>query len=286
MKEFLKAILKASGVYHPLQRFYRQTLSAAKYKKIRKEFEKHRGTGFYCNVCGASYKIFVPDYPASQNSKALEKNNVIAGYGKNIYCPDCMSTARERLVIAMLGKMNIHGKKFLHLSPEENVFRYISGKGEIITADLEPGFYKSIDSSIMQTDVTNLSFANHSFDIVIGNHIMEHIPDDLKAMEEIYRVLKPEGIAILQVPFSTTIPETIEEPSIKNPKMQSELFGQKDHVRIYNLQDYINLLKSVGFSVEYLSYASLSEYYDFAIQPGEGFIQIMKPAAHTLQAFS
>jgi SAM-dependent methyltransferase len=276
MKEFLKKILKAAGVYHPLQGFYRQQLFKTAHKKTRKEFEKYRGPGFQCNVCRASYKMFAPRFPSAEDKDAIDKNNVIAGYGENVFCPRCMSTARERLVIAMLGKINITGKRILHFSPEEKVYHYLSEKTAIITADLKPGFYKKIDSKALKEDLTKLSFADNSFDMVIANHVLEHIPDDRKAMKEICRVLKSPGTAILQVPFSTTVPATVEEPGINNPRKQSELFGQKDHVRIYNRDEYITRLREAGFYVEYIPHASLIDLYSFAIQPGEGFFQIRK----------
>jgi ubiquinone/menaquinone biosynthesis C-methylase UbiE len=112
--------------------------------------------------------------------------------------------------------------------------------------------------------------------MVIGNHIMEHIPNDRLAMREIYRVLQKGGIAVLQVPFSESIPNTLEEPNINDPHLQSALFGQKDHVRIYALNDYLHRLQEAGFHTQYLSYDSLSDFYQYAIQPQEGFIVITK----------
>jgi ubiquinone/menaquinone biosynthesis C-methylase UbiE len=139
-----------------------------------------------------------------------------------------------------------------------------------------PGFYRSVDPLIQFADATDLPFASALFDMVIANHIMEHIPADGAAMKEIYRVLKPGGIAILQVPFSEAIPFTIEEPGINNPAKQSALFGQPDHVRIYALHDYLERLRSAGFTVAYLPYASLQPFYRYAIQQDEGFISIRK----------
>jgi SAM-dependent methyltransferase len=173
-------------------------------------------------------------------------------------------------------RIDIKNKKILHLSPEPFVFRFIRAKATVITADLMPGFYKKIDPNIQYADATNLPFAASSFDMVIGNHIMEHIPNDKKAMQEIYRVLQPGGIAVLQVPFSGTIQTTLEDPGIKDPEQQSARFGQKDHVRIYALDDYLNRLRETGFDVSYLSYDSLREWYRYAIQPNEGFIFIKK----------
>jgi hypothetical protein len=96
-------------------------------------------------------------------------------------------------------------------------------------------------------------------------------------MSEIYRVLKKGGFAILQVPYSETISETIEEPLIDNPKKQSNLFGQKDHVRIYQLNDYISRLGQSGFIVSKISYKELSTFHKNAIQLDETFLDIKKP---------
>jgi ubiquinone/menaquinone biosynthesis C-methylase UbiE len=174
--------------------------------------------------------------------------------------------------------VKIFEKKILHFSPEKNIYNFLKISNEVITADIDPMFYKPVDKGIKNEDATHLSFADNSFDVVIGNHILEHIPNDTKAMEEIYRVLKPAGRAILQVPYSEKNSITIEEPGINEPEKQSALFGQKDHVRIYSLNDYINRLKQAGFYVDVIPYTSLQGYYKFAIQNKESFINIFKPA--------
>jgi SAM-dependent methyltransferase len=188
-----------------------------------------------------------------------------------------MSTCRERLMIAIFStRIPVAGKNILHLSPEPNVFRFLKKQATVTTADLVPGFYLQIDPNIQFADATRLPFPDNAFNIVIGNHIMEHIPDDQLAMREIHRVLQPGGIAVLQAPFSETIPHTLEDAAITDPQQQSALFGQKDHVRIYALADYLQRLQQAGFQVNYLPYESLSELYQYAIQPREGFIYITK----------
>jgi len=127
----------------------------------------------------------VPDIPTEENRLAIKNNTIIAGYGQHIICPYCMSTARERLVMAMLAEMDIKGKKILHLSPEKNIYNCIKDSAVVTTADLLPGFYKTIDGLVQKQDATHFSFGDNSFDLVIGNHILEHIPDDHKAMKEI-----------------------------------------------------------------------------------------------------
>ena len=277
MKETLKNILKPLRLYHPLQSFYRDAVFDFQLKRNRKKYLQFKGSGFTCNVCNASYQKFVPDYPSEENRQAIENNQVVAGYGENIFCPNCMSTARERLVIAKLSALNLKGKNILHLSPEKNIYHFIKDRAAVTTADLLPGFYKTIDGLVQKQDATHFSFPNDCFDMVIANHILEHIPDDRKALLEIYRVLKPNGNAILQVPYSEKFEKTIEDPFIKDPIEQSYLYGQKDHVRIYALHDYLSRLEEVGFKVELIPYSELKQYYTYAIQPSECFINIIKP---------
>lgn len=278
MNQFIKNILKGIGIYHPLQSSYRRIIFSIQNKKFRKQYQQFAGSGYTCNVCGAMYSRFVPDHPSEENKYAIETNHVIAGYGENIFCPNCMSTARERLIIAYLKDgINISGKKILHLSPEKNIYQFLKEKATVTTADLLPGFYKTIDGMVQKQDATQFSFNDDYFDAVIANHILEHIPDDRKAMKEIYRVMKPAAMAILQVPYSETMQSTLEDPSINDAAKQSALYGQKDHVRIYLLSDYVERLRETGFFVEVLSNDQLEKYLKFAIQPGEKLLKIFKP---------
>jgi len=106
---------------------------------------------------------------------------------------------------------------------------------------------------------------------------MEHIPDDKKAMKEIFRVLKHGGFAVLQVPYSMILDNTIEDPAIDNPQLQSALYGQRDHVRIYQLRDYVARLESAGFIVKQFHHEQLKHLDQYAIQQGEVFLDIRKP---------
>ena len=99
-------------------------------------------------------------------------------------------------------------------------------------------------------DLLDLQLTDNIYDIVICAHVLEHIPDDKKAMSEIFRVLKPNGFAIIQVPLSKLLNKTLEDITIQDPKIRYKLFGQKDHYRLYAQCDYIKNLKDIGFEVE------------------------------------
>jgi predicted SAM-dependent methyltransferase len=223
------------------------------------------------------YSRFADDLPSPENEPVLIKYKVIAGYGTNILCPFCLSTARERLVIAMLSTTNVQNKKVLHLSPERNVFRFLSKQSEVTTSDITPAFYKNIDKNILSQDATKLSFRDNSFDMVIANHVLEHIPHDKQAIDEFFRVLKPNGLAILQVPYSETLADTIEEIDITDPHLRSLKFGQRDHVRIYSLKNYVQRLGDAGFNVNVISYDEMQHLYIYGIQKNESFFEITKP---------
>ena len=93
-------------------------------------------------------------------------------------------------------------------------------------------------SAMVKMDITNIKYEDNSFDVIICNHVLEHIPDDRKAMSELYRVLKPGGWAILQVPISLLLNKTYEDPTVTTPEEREKVFGQSDHVRIY-AKDYV-----------------------------------------------
>jgi SAM-dependent methyltransferase len=181
------------------------------------------------------------------------------GYRENVSCPRCFSIDRERLIYLFLkrNKPNLFENKIrlLHVAAEKAIrktFRRLPNI-DYLTADLNSPL------ADIKMDITDINQNDNTFDIIICNHVLEHILDDEKAMSELFRVLKPGGFAILQVPLSYLIENTIEDPSITKPEDREKLFGQRNHVRIYG-KDYKKLLEQVGFSVE---------FYDFIAELGK-----------------
>ncbi len=95
-------------------------------------------------------------------------------------------------------------------------------------------------------DITDVQYPDDTFDVIYCSHVLEHVPEDRKAMRELRRVLAPAGWAVLQVPI--TAEETFEDPSVTDPEERERLFGQCDHVRRYG-PDYALRLKEAGFEV-------------------------------------
>lgn len=278
MKSLLKYWLKKYNLFVPLiitiERF-KNILRSFVYQLI---FLPKKGKGYTCNYCGAIYSHFVSLDIPEQSRESLLKNRVVFGTGANNICPKCLSTSRERLVKIAIEHFFMGGNKnFLLFGPSQNEFALLKKVGKVTTIDSQPAYFKLVDPTIIFGDATQLSFNNETYDFVVANHILEHIPDDMAAMKEFYRVLKKGGTALLQVPYSEYIETTIEQPDINNPQLQAALFGQADHVRIYALKDYIQRLQKSGFTVEIIRDDFLQAYRHFALQQGEVIILAHKP---------
>lgn len=134
--------------------------------------------------------------------------------------------------------------KVLHFAPEQAFYKLFRKQKNLdyTTTDL---FSPLAD---VKADICNLPFEDNQYDIILCNHVLEHIPDDTKAMQELYRVLKPGGMAILQIPQDLKRATTFADDSITDQKERAKIFGQYDHVRIYG-RDYFDKLRSIGFTV-------------------------------------
>ena len=176
------------------------------------------------------------------------------GYGAqrpNVLSPSTLSLERHRLLWLYLKDETdffTSQKKVLHMAPEQCFLkRFRKLNHEYTTADL----YSPIAD--VKADITALPFEDNSFDVIFCNHVLEHIPDDTKAMQELYRVLKKGGMGILQIPQDLSRETTFEDDSITDPKERAKIFGQYDHVRVYG-RDYFDKLRSIGFTVNEVDY--------------------------------
>lgn len=178
------------------------------------------------------------------------RNFLPYGYGKgrkNALSPGTLSLERHRLMWLYLKNHTTfftENLKVLHLAPEQcfhSIFKKMKNLS-YTTADL----YSPIVD--VKADILSLPFEDNSFDVLFCNHVLEHIEDDKKAMNEIFRVLKPKGWAILQVPIQLNREKTYEDFSITSPEERKKHFGQYDHVRWYG-KDYYERLETIGFQV-------------------------------------
>lgn len=167
---------------------------------------------------------------------------------ENVLCPGCLSLERHRLLWLYLKERTgffSQPMKVLHIAPEICFLKRFGTLSNLdyITADLESPLAK------VRMDVHRIPFEENVFDAVICNHVMEHVENDILAMKEIRRVLKPGGWAIIQSPLiGWYLDHTFEDPTITRPAEREKVYGQADHVRLYG-RDYPDRLRSAGFQV-------------------------------------
>jgi len=172
----------------------------------------------------------------------------------NVLSPSTLSLERHRLLwLYLKNETNFFtaALKILHFAPEQafyNRFRRLKNL-DYTTTDLNSPL------ADVKADICDLPFEDASFDVIFCNHVLEHIPDDTKAMQEMYRVLRPDGWGIFQIPQDLKRATTFEDNSITDRKERAKIFGQYDHVRIYG-RDYFEKLRNIGFIVEEVDFTS------------------------------
>jgi SAM-dependent methyltransferase len=201
-----------------------------------------KGSRFTDPIDGKSFKMFLP------YGYGTQRNNVLS--------PSTLSLERHRLLWLYLQNetkffTTTEKLKVLHFAPEQAFYKIFRNQKNLdyTTTDL---FSPLAD---VKADICNLPFEDNLYDIILCNHVLEHIPDDTKAMQELYRVLKPGGMGIFQIPQDLLRATTFADDTIVDEKERAKIFGQYDHVRIYG-RDYFDKLRSIGFKVIEEDYTS------------------------------
>lgn len=184
------------------------------------------------------------------------------GYGKqrpNVLSPSTLSLERHRLLwLYLQNETNFFSDNIsvLHFAPEQAFYTKFKKLKNLnyTTTDLNSPL------ADVKADICNLPFEDDSYDVILCNHVLEHIPDDTKAMTELFRVMKPGGWGIFQIPQDIDREITFEDDSITDKSERARIFGQYDHVRVYGL-DYFDKLRSAGFQVDAIDYTSILDPY-------------------------
>lgn len=205
-------------------------------KRARNE-RRYRGNAVQCPCCTGEFRAFMP-----------------RGHRDNATCPRCGSHERHRM-LALYFKDHTNlltaPLEVLHFAPERTITQLLSSNPALryTTADLDG------KKAMHAMDVCDIPRPDNTFDAVLCSHVLEHVPDDRKAMREILRVLKPGGFAILLVPLYRELTQTYEDPTITSPEARHQAFGQHDHVRKYGM-DYHLRLADAGFIVTALPFVA------------------------------
>ena len=211
-----------------------------------------KGDQFTDPIDGSSYRKFL-----SYGYQNLRQNAL---------CPGTLSLERHRLLWLYLDRKTTFltdSIRVLHIAPEQVFYKKFKSFShwDYTTSDLHSPL------ADVKADICALPFEDNSYDFILCNHVLEHIPNDLKAMEELYRVLKPGGTAILQVPLEEDRENTFEDDAITDQQERTRIFGQYDHVRVYG-QNYYNRLEEVGFkatAVDFIKEISAADIKRFAL---------------------
>ncbi|NHN26426.1 class I SAM-dependent methyltransferase [Flavobacterium jejuense] len=201
-----------------------------------------KGNKFTDPIDGKSFSMFLPYGYGNQ------RNNVLS--------PSTLSLERHRLLwLYLQNETDFFTSEtqldVLHFAPEQEFYKRFKKQKNInyTTTDLLSPL------ADVKADICNLPFKDNTYDIVFCNHVLEHIPDDTKAMQELYRILKLGGMGIFQIPQDLSRATTFSDNTITDAKERAKIFGQYDHVRVYG-RDYFDKLRSIGFKVEEVDYTN------------------------------
>jgi len=194
-----------------------------------------KGNKVECPVCERSFSKFL-----SYGSDVAHRENVL--------CPYDLTLERHRLMWLYLRdcsdfftaeKLNV-----LHIAPEQCFHKRFKNQKNLnyLTGDLVSPL------ADLHFDLHAIPLEDNRFDVIFCNHVMEHVDDALQCMRELYRVMKPGGWGIMQVPQDFSREQTFEDATITSPQDREKYFWQKDHVRLFG-KDYPEWLKKAGFEV-------------------------------------
>lgn len=228
-------------MYNTLKKIAKQLIPRQLLQKNESLFRKlvsfkYKGNNHQCNICEFNLSHFV------------DIN------GNDFLCPNCGSRSRtRRLYKELIGSHKLKGN-VLHFSPPKTLY----SKLKKLNIDYYSSDFENEFTADYRFDITDIPIEDNFFDVIICYHILEHIENDLKAMAELYRVLKPNGICYIQTPYKEG--DIFEDASVTSPEMRKKLFGQEDHVRVYSVTGLTKRLTNTGFKTEIKNF-NRDKYY-------------------------
>lgn len=257
----INVVLGARRVLSPAKRQVVRRAGTVResYRRTKRRLDQwlnRRGRRRQCYLCQNTCARFLPLFADDSAARLNDLFEMAGSDVRSFYCPHCKSFDRERhlfMYFDRLGLWDAFRGAVLHFAPEKRLRARIDSlpPQKYVAADLSP---RSDDVQAMS--VTEITFQEGTFDAVLCNHVLEHVPDDRRAMAEIFRVLKPGGLAILQTPYSNLLARSIEDPNVNTESLRQRIYGQWDHVRLYGL-DFFTRLATAGFVIDLKKHADV-----------------------------
>jgi len=201
---------------------------------------------FFCPCCGTYLRDFADGHYTMQTD--MYNTERYRGIDQRVICPICQALPRHRILVSWFNN-NIEkliGQKILYFAPETSVMMWLSSHNiSCTTADL----YNIADLTL---NIEETGLADEAYDIIVCNHVLEHVSDYKKALKELYRITKSDGLVIISFPVDLTLDTVYEDPSVVSEKDCLRCFGQKDHRRVFG-RDSGKILEAMGFSVSEIS---------------------------------
>ncbi|NYZ62824.1 class I SAM-dependent methyltransferase [Luteimonas deserti] len=202
----------------------------------------------HCVLCGRRVWRFMPYRNGSRSvAPLMHALEVVGSDVDNFECPRCGAHDRERHLLLYLRASGMlkwmKDRSILHFAPEKRLPRWIqaAGPADYTACDLCP-----LSPHVRRVDMLDMDIASASVDMVIANHVLEHVDDVDRASSEIFRVLKPGGYSILQTPYSAKLQHTWSDEGIDTPQARLQAYGQEDHVRLFG-RDVFERIEAAGF---------------------------------------
>jgi SAM-dependent methyltransferase len=242
----------------------RHSVPYIRFKSFKKALKRaiklprYLGSDYRCPVCGVGLRAFKPIWRSYTRKVEqygyVHRHAELETFNREAFsCPKCDASDRDRLFAIFLDNVlpsfAAGGTvRLIDFAPTEPLGRKLARNPSIAyrSADL---YRNDVQDRI---DLTDIRYPEASTDIFICSHIFEHIPDDRKAMRELYRILKPGGFGLVLVPLAVGVDETHEDPTIVSDELRWKYFGMGDHVRHYGRRDFVERLTAAGFLVDQL----------------------------------
>lgn len=199
----------------------------------------YKGNNYQCPVCETKLNTFIQ----------LEKGDLL--------CPACGSRSRSRRLLQLLKENKLIQGKVLDFSPPRGIYEFMK---KALKRSYYPTDFENQFLAHYHYDITAIPHQDAYFDLILCYHILEHIPEDTKAMAELYRVLKPQGVCYIQTPFKNGA--IYEDASIISEAGRLKAYGQEDHVRVYSVEGLKQRLEQVGFKVKATTYEAAKNDYN------------------------